>query len=153
MVKICTLDQTVRGRPVTNRSLEIIASLSGTIVPPMMNSSMLKVLVSVCKKFKYVLFMSCYYYLEHFILATSCQKSLTLPANQTPPSGQHKRSLSESKTFEMVKSQKQRYQDKLDMKLALEVAHHRQRNNSTTESTTSGVSSCESVLGGKSVIK
>lgn len=84
-------------------------------------------------------------------VATSYQKSLTLPANQTPPSGQHKRSLSESKTFEMIKSQKQRYQDKLDMKMAIEVAQ-RQRNNSTTESTTSGVSSCESVLG-KSVIK
>lgn len=82
----------------------------------------------------------------------SYQKSLTLPANQTPPCGQHKRSLSESKTFEMVKSHKQRYhQDKLDMKMALELAQ-RQRNNSTTESTTSGVSSCDSVLG-KSVIK
>lgn len=88
-----------------------------------------------------------------FLENPSQQKSLTLPANQTPPSGQHKRSLSESKTFEMVKGHKQRYQDKLDMKLAMEVtAVHRQRNNSTTESTTSGVSSCESVLG-KSVIK
>lgn len=86
---------------------------------------------------------------SHCLLGPSYQKSLTLPANQTPPSGHHKRSLSESKTFEMIKCYKQRYQDKLDMKI--EIAQ-RQRNNSTTESTTSGVSSCESVMG-KSIIK
>lgn len=79
------------------------------------------------------------------------QKSLTLPANQTPSAVQHKRSLSESKTFEILRTHEQRYRDRVDLKLNMEISQ-RHRNNSTTESTTSGVSSCESVLG-KSVIK
>lgn len=58
----------------------------------------------------------------------------------------HKRSLSESKTFDVLKVQDRKSQDKVEFKLGSD-GPHRYRDNSITESTTSGVSSCESVLG------
>jgi rapamycin-insensitive companion of mTOR len=76
------------------------------------------------------------------------QKSLTLPANQNQPSAYHKRSLSESKTFEIIRAPDSK---KGSFRLGTEIVR-RVRNNSTTESTTSGVSSCDSVGGGKSVM-
>lgn len=64
-------------------------------------------------------------------------RQLTLPSNKSPPIIFHQRSLSESKTFD----------------ISLEEYHNekwkRMRNSSVTESTTSGVSSCDSHLGGK----
>lgn len=78
------------------------------------------------------------------------QKSLTLPANQHQASGYHKRSLSESKTFEIIRAPQDT--KKGSFRLGTEIVR-RVRNNSTTESTTSGVSSCDSFGGGKSVIQ
>ncbi|KAJ3642860.1 hypothetical protein Zmor_025609 [Zophobas morio] len=77
------------------------------------------------------------------------QKSLTLPANQNQPSAYHKRSLSESKTFEIIRAPSD--SKKGSFRLGTEIVR-RVRNNSTTESTTSGVSSCDSVGGGRSVV-
>lgn len=68
------------------------------------------------------------------------QKSSTLPANQQGSSVNHKRSLSESKTFEMLK------RDQESLRFISELPR-RKRDNSYTESTTSGVSSCDSVPG------
>lgn len=73
------------------------------------------------------------------------QKSLTLPYNQQTSSAHHKRSLSESKTFEIVRGPDVRN------KITIELGQ-RHRDNSVTESTTSGVSSCESAAG-KNVLK
>ncbi|XP_019772703.2 rapamycin-insensitive companion of mTOR [Dendroctonus ponderosae] len=67
-------------------------------------------------------------------------KQRTLPSTRTPPETCHKRSLSESKTFATSNSfdAEQRFgpYDNVIM---------RQRNSSITESTTSGVSSCDSL--------
>ncbi|XP_017771831.1 PREDICTED: rapamycin-insensitive companion of mTOR isoform X1 [Nicrophorus vespilloides] len=81
--------------------------------------------------------------LDMFLMDTSFQgKSQTLP-NQNVSASYHKRSLSESKTFEMWRG----YLDKKsDTHLSTDLPQ-RYRDNSVTESTTSGVSSCESVLG------
>ncbi|XP_066151016.1 rapamycin-insensitive companion of mTOR [Euwallacea fornicatus] len=67
-------------------------------------------------------------------------KQLTLPASGTPPEVFHKRSLSESKTFDTSNGfdLEQKY-------AAYEGVMVRQRNSSVTESTTSGVSSCDSL--------
>ncbi|KAK5644405.1 hypothetical protein RI129_005705 [Pyrocoelia pectoralis] len=74
------------------------------------------------------------------------QKSSTLPSNQNPSTIQHKRSLSESKTFDALKILDRKANDKVEFKVGSDIPH-RYRDNSITESTTSGVSSCESVLG------
>ncbi|KAF5269709.1 hypothetical protein FQA39_LY08632 [Lamprigera yunnana] len=74
------------------------------------------------------------------------QKSSTLPSNQNTSSIQHKRSLSESKTFDVFKILDKKQTVGVEFRLGTD-APHRYRDNSTTESTTSGVSSCESVLG------
>lgn len=71
------------------------------------------------------------------------QKSLTLPNNQNNSSGYHKRSLSESKTFEIIRGSDNRGRD---FRFTADIAQ-RHRDNSVTESTTSGVSSCDSITG------
>lgn len=63
-------------------------------------------------------------------------KQRTLPVTRTPPETCHKRSLSESKTFATSNSFEAEPYDNVIM---------RQRNSSMTESTTSGVSSCDSL--------
>lgn len=67
-------------------------------------------------------------------------KQWTLPASRTPPEVVHIRSLSESKTFDTSNGfdSEQRYGP-------YENVNMRQRNSSMTESTTSGVSSCDSL--------
>ncbi|XP_030749931.1 rapamycin-insensitive companion of mTOR [Sitophilus oryzae] len=66
-------------------------------------------------------------------------KQWTLPANRTPPEVFHKRSMSESKTFDTSNGiEDHRYGP-------YEHVIGRQRNSSMTESTTSGVSSCDSL--------
>jgi len=77
-----------------------------------------------------------------FVVYTSeHKKSSTLPNNQSSSSIQHKRSLSESKTFELIKGHELKNE-----RLITDIPH-RYRDNSVTESITSGVSSCESVIG------
>lgn len=73
-------------------------------------------------------------------MLTPTQKSLTLPTGQNPTSAHHHRSLSESKTFDILKNYDQRH--RLSSEIPL-----RHRDNSITESTTSGVSSCDSIAG------
>ncbi|GJQ71662.1 rictor [Trypoxylus dichotomus] len=69
------------------------------------------------------------------------KKSSTLPNNQSSSLVQHKRSLSESKTYELIGGHEHRSKDKLTADIP-----HRYRENSGTEST-SGVGSSESVIG------
>ncbi|KAI4461162.1 cytosolic regulator pianissimo [Holotrichia oblita] len=69
------------------------------------------------------------------------KKSSTLPNNQSSSLIQHKRSLSESKTYELIGTHEHRSKDKLTTDIP-----HRHRENSGTEST-SGVGSSESVVG------
>lgn len=77
------------------------------------------------------------------------QKSRTLPTNQNQNNSYHTRSLSESKTFEIIRAPSD--SKRASFRLGTEIVR-RHRNNSTTESTTSGVSSCDSIGGGKSII-
>lgn len=69
------------------------------------------------------------------------KKSSTLPNNQSSSLIQHKRSLSESKTYELIGTHEHRSKDRLTTDIP-----HRHRENSGTEST-SGVGSSESVVG------
>ncbi|KAK4875147.1 hypothetical protein RN001_011569 [Aquatica leii] len=84
--------------------------------------------------------------MDHAFGLTYQQKSSTLPNNQNNSSIQHKRSLSESKTFDAFKVLDRKINDRVEFRVGVDVPH-RYRDNSITESTTSGVSSCESVLG------
>ncbi|XP_018577043.1 rapamycin-insensitive companion of mTOR isoform X2 [Anoplophora glabripennis] len=64
----------------------------------------------------------------------------TLPANRRPPVVFHKRSLSESKTFDVNNGYEEENRPSL-----MPLTFGRHRNSSMTESTTSGVSSCDSL--------
>lgn len=64
----------------------------------------------------------------------------TLPANRRPPIMFHKRSLSESKTFDVNNGYEEENRPNL-----VPLTFGRNRNSSMTESTTSGVSSCDSL--------
>ncbi|CAH0555004.1 unnamed protein product [Brassicogethes aeneus] len=70
---------------------------------------------------------------------SSMMKQSTLPSGRRPYYGHHKRSHSESKTFEMNGFSEDRFKFPYDS--------IRLRNHSITESTTSGVSSCDSLQG------
>lgn len=86
-------------------------------------------------------------FLPHNVLYGN-QKSLTLPYNVQNSGIYHKRSMSESKTFEIIRMPETRGKD---VRITIELSQ-RHRDNSVTESTTSGVSSCDSAVG-KNVLK
>lgn len=81
-----------------------------------------------------------------YVALTPNQRSLTLPSGQHPYAGHHQRSLSESKTFDIVRHYEQKQRLSAEMSL-------RYRDNSITESTTSGVSSCDSMFGKNITLK
>lgn len=76
------------------------------------------------------------------------KKSSTLPYSSNNSGIQHRRTLSESKTVDAIKKLDQPNNNNSISNTPNElIVPHRRRDNSCTESTTSGVSSCDSVLG------
>lgn len=88
-----------------------------------------------------------FYYLLIFLAeirrSSSVMKQSTLPAGRRPPCIYHKRSYSESKTFEMNGYSEDKIKSPADR------PDRRFRNHSVTESSTSGISSYESLQGFK----